>query len=213
MPFSPELNYFYLYIKHHLKSRHGVHVERGDHRILTVPLLEKLREQIDRADFVIADISGRNPNVYYELGLAHASGKRVILVSSDKPDDVPTDVRHFEFIAHDPGSHREFLARLDNAVGNITAEELPPLYDKAIEWFGEFSDSITDTVSPADFEEFRARIIKSRRKLIDLPTVNDEVLASHLLPKIVDDPTDSALMRQLYQWLENKYSLVAGARP
>jgi hypothetical protein len=42
---------------------------------------------------VIADSSGRNLNVFYEIGLAHAIGVPVILITRSS-DDVPFDLRH-----------------------------------------------------------------------------------------------------------------------
>ena len=65
MPFKPELNYFYLYIQKYLNEKHGLMCERGDHRVLTVPLQEKIREQIQTADVIIGDVTGRNPDVFY----------------------------------------------------------------------------------------------------------------------------------------------------
>lgn len=41
-----------------------------------------------------------NPNVFYELGLAHALNKPVVLVSSNE-DDVPFDLRHIRVIIYD----------------------------------------------------------------------------------------------------------------
>jgi nucleoside 2-deoxyribosyltransferase len=92
MPFRPELHFFYLYIQNYLKSEHGIECERGDAKVLTIPLLEKIKKQIADADMIIADMSGRNPNVFYELGLADALGKKVVLITQDV-DNVPTDVR------------------------------------------------------------------------------------------------------------------------
>ncbi|HEU4456022.1 MAG TPA: hypothetical protein VFR81_23350, partial [Longimicrobium sp.] len=71
MPFRPELNFFFLYLKHYLEKEYGLRVERGDAKILTKPLMEKIREQILRADLVIGEVTDGNPNVFYELGLAH----------------------------------------------------------------------------------------------------------------------------------------------
>jgi hypothetical protein len=42
----------------------------------------------------------KNPNVFYELGLAHALEKPVVLVSSNQ-DDVPFDLRHIRVILYD----------------------------------------------------------------------------------------------------------------
>lgn len=56
---------------------------------------------IKQADFVIADITGQNPNVLFELGLAVASKKLVLLVSQDSKD-VPFDMRHQHVFVYDP---------------------------------------------------------------------------------------------------------------
>ncbi len=78
MPFKSELNFFYLFLREHLQNKHGLHVERGDHKILTIPLLEKIKRQIQEADVIVGDITGRNPNVFYELGIADTLSKPVI---------------------------------------------------------------------------------------------------------------------------------------
>jgi hypothetical protein len=44
--------------------------------------------------------SSRNPNVFYELGLAHALSKPVVLVSSNE-EDVPFDLRHIRVIVYE----------------------------------------------------------------------------------------------------------------
>lgn len=89
MPFAPELHYFYLYLKQHIEQKHHLDCERADAQVLTIPLLEKINEYISRADVVIADCSKRNPNVFYELGIAHAHGKKVILVTGDSISEAP----------------------------------------------------------------------------------------------------------------------------
>jgi len=114
MPFKEELNYFYLYIQKHLSENHGLHCERGDHSVHTIPLLEKIRRQILDADVIIGDITGRNPNVFYELGLADAYSKKTILITSDSIEETPTDIRHLEFIKYELSKDVEFTQKLDN---------------------------------------------------------------------------------------------------
>src|ERR1700733_8585497 len=93
MPFRPELHYFYLFIKRHIEDRHNIDCERGDAQILTKPILDKVSEYIKRADVIIGDCPGRNPNVFYELGIAHAADKNVILLTQDDVKEAPSDVR------------------------------------------------------------------------------------------------------------------------
>src|SRR5216684_3988757 len=68
MPFRPELNYFFLYLKKYLEEKYKIRVERGDSNVLTKELMKKISDQISTASFLIADITGSNANVYYELG-------------------------------------------------------------------------------------------------------------------------------------------------
>src|SRR5437016_5828867 len=60
----------------------GFLVQRGDDYHTTNPITLDIERAIIEADIVLCDITGGNPNVFYELGLAHAIGKRVILVAS-----------------------------------------------------------------------------------------------------------------------------------
>src|SRR3954466_13052741 len=94
MPFRPELNYFYRQLKARIEQKFAdVQVARGDDRVITGSVLDKIADYIRKADVLIADCSGRNPNVFYELGLAHALEKQVILITSDPIEQAPTDIR------------------------------------------------------------------------------------------------------------------------
>jgi hypothetical protein len=64
---------------------------------------------IDRSRIVVCDLSGRNPNVFYEAGIAHSLGRQVILITR-QPDDVPFDLRHIRYIQY--LNNREGLATL-----------------------------------------------------------------------------------------------------
>jgi HEAT repeat protein len=64
---------------------------------------------IQEATFVVADLSGRNPNVLYELGLAHAVQKPAVLLSQ-QIDDIPFDLRSIRcLIYQNERSSREAL--------------------------------------------------------------------------------------------------------
>ncbi len=54
---------------------------------------------IDKSHIVVCDLSGRNPNVFYEAGIAHSIGREVILITR-QPEDVPFDLRHIRYIQY-----------------------------------------------------------------------------------------------------------------
>jgi nucleoside 2-deoxyribosyltransferase len=69
-----------------------VRVQRGDEDNIRTEILSHIVQKIVSARLIIANISSRNPNVMYELGIAHALGKKVIVISSNE-DEIPFDFR------------------------------------------------------------------------------------------------------------------------
>jgi hypothetical protein len=54
---------------------------------------------IDRSRVVICDCTGRNPNVFYEIGIAHTLGREVILITQNE-GDIPFDLRHLRYVKY-----------------------------------------------------------------------------------------------------------------
>jgi hypothetical protein len=74
---------------------------RADNEIFaTGKIIDQVWRGINTAKVLVAELSTRNPNVFYELGLAHALHKPVVLVSSNEPD-VPFDLQHIRVIYYD----------------------------------------------------------------------------------------------------------------
>ena len=73
---------------------------RADELFSTGSVMEQIWEQIRKAKILLADLTGKNPNVFYELGLAHAIGKPVVFTSGNL-EDVPFDLRHLRVIIYD----------------------------------------------------------------------------------------------------------------
>ena len=69
----------------------GVHPVRGDDVFTPTDILNDIWHSIHAAAFVIADITGRNPNVLYELGIAHTLAKPVLIISRNAAD-IPIDL-------------------------------------------------------------------------------------------------------------------------
>ncbi len=81
MPFDSEFDDRYrLGIKETAKNL-GILAERVDEQIFRENIPERIYRQIDSADLIIADMTGKNPNVFYEVGYAHAKGKLTILLT------------------------------------------------------------------------------------------------------------------------------------
>ncbi len=99
MPFAEEWDDSYrLGIKPACEEA-GATCTRVDEQIFLENILQRNYGQIATADVVIAEMTGRNPNVFYEVGYAHGVGKRVILLTKST-DDIPFDLRHYPHIVH-----------------------------------------------------------------------------------------------------------------
>jgi hypothetical protein len=77
----------------------GLLASRGDETKIHGDIFPHILGAIARARLVIANISGRNPNVFYELGIAHALDKNVILVSQHEKD-LPFDLRSKQILMY-----------------------------------------------------------------------------------------------------------------
>lgn len=94
MPFVPPIGGYYATVYEPAIKKAGLTPVRADTDIFaTGKIIEQIWTGLRRAKVLVAELTGRNPNVLYELGLAHALHKPVVLVSSNEPD-VPFDVRH-----------------------------------------------------------------------------------------------------------------------
>jgi len=74
-------------------------VMRGDDFFTGHGVMQEIWTAIVKAEYIIADCTGRNPNVYYELGLAHALGKPVIMITQNI-NDIPFDIRHLRILEY-----------------------------------------------------------------------------------------------------------------
>ena len=73
---------------------------RADEVVSTGPIFCKICRAIKQCGLAIIDISDTNPNVMFELGMASASGKRIILIKAHK-HKVPSDLAGFEYFEYD----------------------------------------------------------------------------------------------------------------
>ena len=100
MPFGPWYDTYYREIYTPAIKEAGFEPVRADELFSSGSVVEQIWEQIDKAKVLLADLTGKNPNVFYELGLAHADRKPVIFTSGIL-EDVPFDLRHLRVIIYE----------------------------------------------------------------------------------------------------------------
>jgi hypothetical protein len=120
MPFWAELQAVY---EDHIKrvaSDLGLTVGRADDFFTVKDVVDEIWAAITKARVVIADCTDRNPNVFYEIGIAHTIGKPVILVTQDAAD-VPFDLRHRRYIEYQftPRGMADFEKKLKRTITEV----------------------------------------------------------------------------------------------
>lgn len=77
----------------------GLECKRADDIWEDDSIIQDIVSLIDRSRVVICDCTGRNPNVFYEAGIAHTLGREVIVITQSE-HDVPFDLRHIRHIQY-----------------------------------------------------------------------------------------------------------------
>lgn len=133
MPFLKGLKPVY---DDHIRSvaqKLNVTVARGDDFFTAKSVMSDIWNAMNACRLVIADCTGRNPNVFYEMGMAHTLGKPVILISQNKKD-IPFDIQHIRYLIYKytPRGMAEFEKNLITTIPSELNDEfsykrlLPP---------------------------------------------------------------------------------------
>ena len=103
MPFRPEFDGVYTGIIRPLMGDLKLTIQRGDEFTSTQGVvMEDVWAALNACRFVIAEITGGNDNVFYELGIAHTLNLPAILITqATAPEQVPFDIRHLRYIKYE----------------------------------------------------------------------------------------------------------------
>ncbi|OHV88810.1 hypothetical protein ORS3428_17640 [Mesorhizobium sp. ORS 3428] len=110
MPFDAGFNVVYDAIRQAADNA-GLRCRRADDIWENAAIIQDVVALIDRSRVVVCDCSGRNPNVFYEAGIAHTLGREVILITQSE-HDIPFDLRHLRYIRyHNNGEGRATMTQ------------------------------------------------------------------------------------------------------
>lgn len=103
MPFASDYNCVWQTIKQACKELE-IDVVRADEIQEIGPIINQIFKSIENADLLIAEISEKNPNVYYEVGVSHSLGKPTVLLARKEVVDkklLPFDIMHNRVVVYD----------------------------------------------------------------------------------------------------------------
>jgi hypothetical protein len=144
MPFRHPFNSYYEKLYAPTLRKLALEPKRGDDLFRPGAVIENVWALVKASRVLVADLTGGNPNVYYELGLAHALGKPVVLVAAAL-EDIPFDLRHLNRLIYDkddPAWGVKLVKSLRKSLTQVLADEVhaipgpflaPSRFDRRVE--------------------------------------------------------------------------------
>ena len=118
MPFSAEYDLVYHQLIKPAAETSGLKVLRADDIYSPGVITEQIRAAIHQSRICIADVSGKNPNVLYEVGIAHTLDKTTILLSQSV-EQIPFDLRAHRFVIYDVKEIKRAKENLEGIIKEI----------------------------------------------------------------------------------------------
>lgn len=116
MPFNRNYDKLYTNIRL-ICEDNDIECQRSDEVVEPGFILKQILELILQSQLILAVIDGRNPNVFYEIGIAHALGKTVILLAEDTKANKVYDISYNRMILY--SSMLDLKKKLGNALKSI----------------------------------------------------------------------------------------------
>jgi hypothetical protein len=149
MPFEDELTKIYESIVKPVVESKNLDCRRADDYLTTKAIIQNIWRAICESRLVIADTTGLNSNVMYELGIAHAVGKNTIIIHQRKEQDnrFPFDLAHIMRIEYE--NNIVGAKKLEHDIGQTLSSVLEekPLSKPITEMISESSEPVRRTIS------------------------------------------------------------------
>jgi hypothetical protein len=195
MPFGGWLDDYYETIYRPAIEKAGLEPHRADDLYRPSTIVNDIWAYTSRAKLLLADLTGKNPNVFYELGLAHALAKPVILVA-ESMDDIPFDLRALRIIIYDKNDPR-WGDLLQEKVEGAVREVLQSPQEAVLPAFLHVRESSDTVVTPRekDLIEIKQEIDLLKREMRLRSTSEDR---PHPTPRMDLGPVEAAKMIKNY---------------
>lgn len=223
MPFGGWFDDYYETVYKPAIEAAGLEPHRADDLYRPSTIVNDIWAYTQKAKIILADLSGKNPNVFYELGLAHALAKPAVLIA-ESIEDVPFDLRALRVLEYNKNAPRWGEVLAEKITRSIQEVSVSPLQSVLPAFLSVKSESKHKVVSESDKQvlELRQEIellrnevtrpIRSRRDYLIEPAEAEQLVRSYLFK---DMPTRMIInrMREMgvpASWVEEKVVEIRG---
>jgi len=123
MPFASDLEWVYHDLIRPVVEKLGLSVLRADDIFAPGSITEQIRVAIQQSRLCIADVTNRNPNVLYEVGIAHTLGKPTVLLTQ-AIEDTPFDLRSLRVIVYEQNQIQVAQLALERSLQHVLGSDL-----------------------------------------------------------------------------------------
>ena len=191
----------YFYVIKPLVEQYGLRLVRPDEFYATeIPIMDNIRATILQSRLMIADITTQNANVMYEVGLAIANNKPIILLTQD---EIPSDLQNFPHIKYEntpeglDSLYRRFQSHIENILLKHPITQARQLLES--HFYGQAVITIMSFLD-LNLENFL-------RNIDDLPAskLNFKSMVDRLVSLNIIDKMD---VKRLHQWRKIRNEVV-----
>ena len=169
MPFSDPFNIYYERLYRPAIEDAGLEPVRADDLFRPGVIVSDLWSMIQEAKVLLAELTTKNANVFYKLGLAHAIGKPIVLVS-ETLDDVPFDLQQLRVLLYnkdDPTWGEKLMAEITTAIKETLEapiEAVPNIFRKRVESQGPEQDALDSRLEALETQMGNLRLQQMRER-------------------------------------------------
>jgi hypothetical protein len=193
MPFGGWFDDYYEALFRPAIETAGLEPKRADDLYRPSTIVNDIWSYTQSARVILADLTGKNPNVFYELGLAHALAKPAILVT-ESINDVPFDLRALRVLEYDknqPNWGDGLRERITKAIREVVESPLESVLPAFL--------SVKPSAKPKEVTQRDKAILELRS---DLDILRQELRRGrHGEPELLRSELDARAMLEHYSEL------------
>ncbi len=204
MPFGGWFNRYHKEIYIEAIENAGFVAKRADDLYRPGNIVNDIWKYTKDADIILADLTNKNPNVFYELGLAHAITKPAVLITASM-DDVPFDLRSLRVLVYDKNA-RNWGEQLKVSITKALTETLKNPEDALPSTFLETEKPERLEVTPQekDILELKQELdslkreIRLNRKSLDIEYVlTDDTVRELIKKSFLEDRNENEIANKI----------------